>query len=161
MVFNLLLGKLTQQLPLYLLGKSLLIAALQLSVGIVEARDSVLPHYRGYVVCKRVSKKAQPLSAFQVGSWRIKTFLLQFSCNTALETILFFSVENTEVLLLILIQNKLFSKLLKLFLEVPFSRIQVPNYRPWDLSKTTQISIFSLCPFTTLRMFEFMPIIFS
>lgn len=64
----------------------------------------------------------------------------------------FFFVENTKVLLLIFIQNRLFSKLLTLFSEVPFPRIQVPNSRPWDLSKTAQISIFSLCLYHTLHI---------
>lgn len=64
----------------------------------------------------------------------------------------FFFVENTKVLLLIFIQNRLFSKLLTLFSEVPFPRIQVPNSRPWDLSKTAQISIFSLRLYHTLHI---------
>lgn len=46
MAFNLLSGKLTQQLTLHLLGKCLLISALQLTLEIVEARDSLYDHTR-------------------------------------------------------------------------------------------------------------------
>lgn len=42
MFFNSVSGKLTQKLPLCLLGKSLLISALQVSLGSVEVRLSVL-----------------------------------------------------------------------------------------------------------------------
>lgn len=48
MVFNF---QLTQQLPLHLLGKSLLISALQLSLGIVEARDSLCLFYTLRILC--------------------------------------------------------------------------------------------------------------
>lgn len=44
---------------------------------------------KGCVACKTVSKEAQSLSAFQVGSRLIKIFLLQFSCNGPLETFFF------------------------------------------------------------------------
>lgn len=63
-----------------------------------------------------------------------------------------FSVENTKVLLLFLIQNRLFSKLPILFSEVSFSRIKVPNSRPWVLYKTTLASVFSLCLYHTLHI---------
>lgn len=124
-------GKLTQQLPPYLLEKYLLISALQLPLGTVEARDSrVLPHLEtGYRVCKGVSKKGQPLSAFQVAA----DILKHFYCNspaTQLWKQFLFSVENPEIVLLILIQNRLFSNLLTLFSEVQFSRMQDPNSRP-------------------------------
>lgn len=106
---------------------------------------------KGYVVSKTVSKEAQSLSSFQVGSTHIKILLLQFSCNRPLETF-FFPLEKTKVLLLILIQKRLFFNLLILFSEVSFSRIKVPNSRPWNLSKTTQISIFSLCLYHILNI---------
>lgn len=102
-------------------------------------------------MCKTVSKEAQPLSFFQVGSRHIQIFLLQFSCNRPLETF-FFPLENTKVLLLICIQNRLFFNLLILFSEVSFSRIQVLNSRLWNLSKTTPVSIFSLCLYHALNI---------
>lgn len=62
MLFNLLLEELTQHLPLHLLGESLLISALQLSLGLCVATLET-----GYAVCNRVSTEAQPLSALQEG----------------------------------------------------------------------------------------------
>lgn len=102
---------------------------------------------KGYAVCKTVSKES--LSSFQVGSRQnifIAVVLQQTFGN------LFFPLENTKVLFLILIQTRLFFNLLILFSEVSFSILQVPNSRPWNMSKTTQISIFSMCLYHTLNI---------
>lgn len=104
-------------------------------------------------VDRKVSKKAWPLSALQVDSWHVKTNILMSILSSATELcklfFFFFPVKNTKVLLLL--QNRQFSKILTLFSEVSFSRIQIPNSRPWDLPKTTQISILSLCLYHTLH----------
>lgn len=124
------LGKLTQQLPLYLLGKGNDFSSAAFLRNCGDKRFSCVTTLEtGYIVCKGVSKKGQPLSAFQVAV----DILKHFYCNspaTELWKQFLFSVENTEVLLLILIQNRLFSNLLTLFLEVQFSRMQDPNSRP-------------------------------
>lgn len=100
---------------------------------------------KGYVVCKTVSKEASKWAA---------DIIKYFYCSSPATDLwkLFLPLENTKVLLLILIQNRLFFNLLILFSEVSFSRIQVPNSRPWNLSKTTQISIFSLCLYHALNI---------
>lgn len=93
-------------------------------------------------------------SLCQPSKWAVD-ILKHLYCNspaTELWKQFLFSVENTKVLLLFLIQNRLFSKLLTLFSEVSFSRIKVPNSRPWVLYETTQISIFSLCLYHTLHI---------
>lgn len=103
---------------------------------------------KGCVVCKTASKEAQSLSAFQVGSWHIKIFLLQFSCNRPLET--FSSCGKYQGFSSHPHPKQTIFQPTDTFSEVSFSRIQVPNSRPWNLSKTTQISICSLCLYHTL-----------
>lgn len=100
---------------------------------------------KGHVVCKTVSKEASKWAA---------DIIKYFYCSSLATDLwkLFLPLENTKVLLFILIQNRLFFNLLILFLEVSFSRIQVPNSRLWNPSKTAQISIFSLCLYHTLNI---------
>lgn len=159
MVFNLLLGKLTQQLPLCLLGKSLLISALQLSLGTVKARVCVTTLEIGYEVCKRVSKKAQPLSAFQVGSWHIKTFLLQFSCNRALERILFFLWKILRFYFSSSSKTGYFPNYwcFSRKFHFPEYKFQIADHEIWP--KQARF-LFSAYAFTTLCIFKFMTIIF-
>lgn len=132
MFFNSVSGKLTQKLPFCLLGKSLLISALQVSLGSVEVRLSVLTCWsqpaQWIERCPRKPDLCQP-SKWTADMLK-QTFLCQFFLlqQSFANFFFFFPVKNTKVLLLL--QNRQFSKILTLFSEVSFSRIQVPNSRP-------------------------------
>lgn len=141
MLLNLLLGKLTQKPSLRPLGNCWLISVLQVSLGTMEATDSALMHYLQPM--QQIERNPRRPSLCQPSNWAADMLKHCYfnSSATELWKQFFFPLKNTEVLLLTLIQNRLFSKILRLLSEVSFSRMQVPNSRPEDLSEITHISI--------------------